>query len=84
MIRGLPDVPGGIRLPAQEDYLQLPLAVTQRSLFHDDDSDDNNINPEQNHQRSTGHEETPRVDNEDDGNSYIYTDYTTDEASEDE
>jgi hypothetical protein len=86
ILRGNPDFPVSSKLPAQEDFSQLPLAATQRYLFDDDDDDSNvdNINKEQVHHGNIKVKERPHVDNEDDDNSYIYTDYATDEASDDE
>jgi hypothetical protein len=89
ILHGHTEVPVAIRLPSQEDYSQLPLAATQRSFVDDDDDNESNnnnhnTNQEQDHYRSTRDEERPHVDNEDDAHSYIYTDYDTDEASDDE
>jgi hypothetical protein len=88
ILHGHPEVPMAIRRPAPKDYSQLPLAATQRSLFDDDDDDDDDNsyknNQEQVHHGNVKVEERPHVDNEGDADSYIYTDYATDEASDKE
>jgi len=86
ILHGHPEGPMTTRVPAQEDYSQLPFAAMHRSFVDaDDDNDSNdNINKNRDHYGKTGYERRTPVDNEDDADSYTYTDYATDDASKDE